>query len=92
MASSIEKPMPQTIEAYIRLAHRDLDLIMEMRKEIGQLKAKINKLEQSWACKDVARYHFMFESGEFDYHQDWICESKGYVDAAIDELIKRNKQ
>ena len=46
MASSVEKPMPQTIEAYIRLAHRDLDLIMEMRKEIGQLKAKINKLEQ----------------------------------------------
>ena len=46
MASSIEKPMPQTIEAYIRLAHRDLDLIMEMRKEIGQLKAEVNKLKQ----------------------------------------------
>ena len=46
MASSTEKPMPQTIEAYIRLAHRDLELIMEMRSEIGQLKAKINKLEQ----------------------------------------------
>jgi len=46
MASSIEKPMPQTIEAYQRLAQRDLDLIMEMRKEIGQLKARNNKLEQ----------------------------------------------
>jgi len=46
MASSVAKPIEQTIEAYKELAQRDLELIMDQRSEIGQLKAKINKLEQ----------------------------------------------
>ena len=46
MASSTSEPMPQTIEAYKALAQRDLELIEEQQREIGQLKAKINKLEQ----------------------------------------------
>ena len=46
MASSTVEPMPQTIEAYKALAQRDLELIEEQQKEIGQLKVKVNKLEQ----------------------------------------------
>ena len=46
MASSTIEPMPQTIEAYKALAQRDLELIEEQQREIGQLKAKINKLDQ----------------------------------------------
>ena len=46
MASSTAQTMPDTIEAYKKLAQRDLELIMEMRTEIGKLKAKVNKLEQ----------------------------------------------
>ncbi len=55
MASSQSQPMPQTIEAYKRLAQRDLDLIMEMRSEIGKLKAKVNKLESRLAKKPINR-------------------------------------
>lgn len=46
MASSQAQPMPQTIEAYKVLAQRDLELIEAQRREIGKLKAKVNKLEQ----------------------------------------------
>ena len=46
MAGSLAEPMPQTVEAYQRLAQRDLELIMEQRAEIGRLNAKINKLNQ----------------------------------------------
>ena len=46
MASSTVEPMPQTIEAYKKLAQRDLELIEEQQKEIGQLKAEANKLKQ----------------------------------------------
>ena len=93
MAGSTNKPMPQTVEGYKELAQRDLVLIEAQRDEIGRLKAKINQLSQGRARKkDAVRYHYMFDTGEFDYHQDWICESKEYVDAAIDELIKDSKQ
>ena len=50
MASSTAQPMPQTIEAYKKLAQRDLELIEEQQRKIGQLKAKINKLEQNNKC------------------------------------------
>lgn len=46
MASSCSEPMPQTIEAYKKLAQRDLELIEEQRVTIGKQAAKINKLEQ----------------------------------------------
>jgi hypothetical protein len=46
MASSTIKPMPQTIEAYKNLAQRDLELIEEQQREIGQLKVKNNQLRQ----------------------------------------------
>lgn len=39
-------PMPRTIEAFEKLAARDLELIMEMKEEIGMLKAQVNKLQQ----------------------------------------------
>ena len=47
MASSTVEKMPQTIEAYRKLAQRDLELIMSQKEEIGRLKARINKLEQA---------------------------------------------
>ena len=87
MASSTLEPMPQTIDGYKKLAQSDLELIEEQQKEIGQLKATINKLVQSKTRKDALRYRYMFESGEFDYMQDWICEPKCKVDALIDENI-----
>jgi len=43
--------MPQTVEAYKLLADRDLKLIESQRDEIGQLRAKINKLEQKLSKK-----------------------------------------
>ena len=46
MASSTIEPMPQTIKAFIDLAQRDLELIEEQQREIGQLKAEANKLKQ----------------------------------------------
>lgn len=46
MASSINNPMPQTVEGYKELAQRDLVLIEKQRDEIGRLKAKINQLQQ----------------------------------------------
>ena len=46
MASSTVEAMPQTVEAYKKLAQRDLEFIEEQQREIGKLKAKINKLEQ----------------------------------------------
>lgn len=52
MASSQAKPMPQTVEAYKKLAQRDLELIEDQRDEIGKLKAKINKLEQKVESKN----------------------------------------
>ena len=96
MASSTVEPMPQTIEAYKALAQRDHDLIVEMKAahqaEVSKLKARINKLEQSWACTDVARYNYMFSyDGTFDYVSDWMCEPKAKVDSLIDELIKGNE-
>ena len=39
-------PMPQTIEAYKKLAQRDLELIEDQRDEIAGLKCKINDLKQ----------------------------------------------
>jgi cell division protein FtsB len=41
--------MPQTVEAYKKLAQRDLELIEAQRDEIAKLKAKNNKLEQALA-------------------------------------------
>ena len=91
MASSTAQPMPETIQAYKDLAQRDLELIMEMRTEIGQLKAKINKLEQSGMTKDAIRYNYMFSyDGTFDYVSDWMCEPKAKVDSLIDELISES--
>lgn len=46
MASSLVEPMDQTIEAFMKLAQRDLELIEEQEKEISKLKAEINKLKQ----------------------------------------------
>jgi len=46
MASSTAEPMPQTVEAYKKLAQRDLDLIIEMKDEISKLKQKANSYEQ----------------------------------------------
>jgi len=46
MASSINNPIPQTVEGYRELAQRDLVLIEWQRDEIGRLKAKINQLQQ----------------------------------------------
>jgi len=46
MASSINNPIPQTVEGYKELAQRDLVLIEDQRDEIGRLKAKINQLQQ----------------------------------------------
>ena len=51
MASSTAEPMPQTIEAYKALAQRDLELIEEQQKEIGQLKARVNRLRQALEAK-----------------------------------------
>lgn len=45
--------MPQTIEAYKALAQRDLELIMEMKDEISNLKQKVNKLEQQLKSKKI---------------------------------------
>ena len=95
MASSTAQPMPETIEAYKALAQRDHDLIAEMKAahqaEVSKLKARINKLEQSWACKDVARYNQLFEGGLF-YAPDSIMErSKKFVDNHIDKRIKGNE-
>ena len=41
--------MPQTVEAYNKLAQRDLELIEEQREEINKLKQRVNKLEQTSA-------------------------------------------
>ena len=41
--------MPQTVEAYKKLAQRDLELIEEQREEISKLKQRVNKLEQTSA-------------------------------------------
>ena len=60
MAGSLAEPMPQTVEAYQRLAQRDLELIMEQREEIGRLKARINKLEQA-----AIKYKRMLCRGRF---------------------------
>ena len=46
MASSQAEPMPQTVEAYKKLAGRDLILIEGQQKEISDLKAKANDLQQ----------------------------------------------
>jgi len=46
MASSINNPIPQTVEGYKELAQRDLALIEKQRDEIERLKAKINQLQQ----------------------------------------------
>lgn len=40
------EPMPQTIEAYKKLAQRDLELIEDQRDEINKLKCKVNDLSQ----------------------------------------------
>ena len=53
MASSTAQAMPKTIEAYKKLAARDLELIEEQQKEIGKLKAKVNKLEQKYCPRMV---------------------------------------
>ena len=41
-----EQAMPQTVEAYKKLAARDLELIMEQKEEISRLKQKVNNLRQ----------------------------------------------
>lgn len=46
MASSINNPIPQTVEGYRELAQRDLILIEWQRDEIGRLNSKINQLKQ----------------------------------------------
>ena len=45
MASSTPQPV-KDIEFYEKLVVRDLELIMEQKREIGQLKAEVNKLRQ----------------------------------------------
>ncbi len=89
MASSTAEPMPQTIDGYKKLAQRDLELVMEMRTEIGKLKARLNNLQQKGTIKDALRYEYMFSyDGTFDYVSDWMCEPKAKVDSLIDELIR----
>ena len=44
--SNSRTSMPQTVEAYKKLATRDLELIEEQREEISKLKMKVNKLKQ----------------------------------------------
>ena len=46
MASSTSQPMEQTVDAYRKLAQRDLELIEEQQQEIGVLRAKVNNLQQ----------------------------------------------
>ena len=46
MASSINNPIPQTVEGYKELAQRDLVTIENQRDEIGRLKAENNNLRQ----------------------------------------------
>jgi len=39
-------PMPKTIQYYEQLTARDLELIMEQKKEISKLKNTVNQLRQ----------------------------------------------
>lgn len=40
------QPMPQTLDAYRKLANQDLELIEEQKQEIAALKRKLNKARQ----------------------------------------------
>ena len=46
MASSTAGRIPDTVEAYKKLAQRDLELIMEQREVINNQSQKINQLRQ----------------------------------------------
>ena len=49
MASSTVEKMPQTVEAFMNLAQRDLELIEAQAAEIANLTCKLNKRDQKIA-------------------------------------------
>ena len=69
MASSTVEPMPQTIKAFIDLAQRDLELIEEQQREIGQLKAELNEKNQQLVSAKIRAQKLVRLTNTEDYKQ-----------------------